>query len=672
MKFKHLINKSKETRKKYEYYLGLGYSETAAKVLSVVTYGNEEIAFFVKKLGKKNVIEEMHSWLREREEETPEEAFQAFYEEKHPHLRYEEGNNVYCCCSPSVLLDADAEIPPWISESDTEHEARLAPPDAYEEALSLSDEFEDAQDEEPASSAPSASGMSMNFNRQGGSAACKVSMASIANGVACCIPPKRKAAKMARPTGRLHRNAIAEFMEAVSTDAYEPIEEKDAKSVLTAPTSTFRMTTSNASMGIVFNQIRSGRLVNMDQVRIEEILNYFDYEAEPPKDEKFAIYTELMEKKGNKKILFIDAQAAKEKKEHQNIILLLDTSGSMCSNDEVTQEAIATIFSKLNAGDRISLITYSTEDHTYFKGFEIKDERSKEKLMGIILGIEIEGCTDGSAGIKTAYAIGEKFYKPDWNNQVILITDGDLNFGITDKHGLKGLIEKKKKGNLFLSVIGTGLYNYKDDNLEVLSKHGNGTYCVVNSLEDVDESVNRHYIALTNIVAKDVKAQVEFNPRFVKSYRMLGYENRQLNHEDFKNDAVISEPYGSGGHGIALYELEMTGDEDPVASSDLKYQRPELTESDEMASVSVRYKEPLENKSSLVETAVYNTNHSTQNVQLAYFLYCLSEKLRGSKRLDTYDENFLERMIASGFYKNFSDPNREKLKMLVKAWQHKE
>ena len=462
----------------------------------------------------------------------------------------------------------------------------------------------------------------------------------------------------------------SELMESLSTDAYAPIEEKEAKNVFTAPTSTFRMTTSNASMGIVFNQIRSKRRVNMDQVRIEEVLNYFDYEAKVPTDAKFAITTELMEKKGNKKILFIDAQAAHEKKEHQNIILLLDTSGSMCSNDEVTQEAIATIFSKLRAGDRVSLVTYSSKDHTYFKGFEIKDEQSKEELMGIILGIEIEGCTWGSAGINTAYAIGEKFYSPDRNNQVILITDGDLNFGITDKHGLKGLIEEKKKSNLFLSVIGTGLYNYKDDNLEVLAKHGNGTYCVVNNLDDVDESVNRRFIALTNIVAKDVKAQVEFNPRFVKSYRLLGYENRQLNHEDFKNDAVISEPYGSGGHGIALYELEMNGGEAPAVATDLKYQKPVLTDSDELGSVSIRYKEPLSDKSSEIGAAVYNKNRSTQNVQLAYLLYCLSEKLRGSDKLDEYDEKFLDVMITSEFYKNFSGPNREKLEMLLDAYKH--
>ena len=630
MKFKQLINKSKETRRKYKYYLSLGYSDHAAKVLSVVTYGDEDVASFVEQLGNKNVIEKMYSWFHERKEESPEEAISAFYEEENPSPEYEErGMGSYGCvqksisfsCAPSVSVDACEPDPSCVDEDSLIMEAEP-------ENSSLM-----AQSPMPAL-------------KSAGS-------------------PRIMACMAVRSAKR----SVSELMEDLSTDAYEPIEEKDAKNVFTAPTSTFRMTTSNASMGIVFNQIRSGRRVNMDQVRIEEVLNYFDYEAEVPTDAKFSISTELMEKQGNKKILFIDAQAAHEKKEHQNIILLLDTSGSMCSNTEVTQEVIATIFSKIKAGDRISLITYSTKEHTYFKGFEIQDDRSKEELMGIILGIEIEGCTNGSAGIKTAYAIGETFYKPDWNNQVILITDGDLNFGITDKYGLKGLIEKKKKSNLFLSVIGTGLYNYKDDNLEVLSKHGNGTYCVVNNLDDVDECINRRFIALTNIIAKDVKAQVEFNPRFVKSYRLLGYENRQLNHEDFKNDKVISEPYGSGGHGIALYELEMNEGEN-AAASDLKYQKPVLTNSDELGTVAIRYKEPLSDTSSQIETAVYNTNHSTDNVRLAYFLYCISEKLRKSKRLDKYDKQFLDEMLIGDFYKKFSGANKEKLEMLVDAYKH--
>ena len=637
MKFKRFINKSKEIRRKYEYYLSLGYSETAAKVLSVVTYGDGNVAFLVKQFGKKNVIDKLYSWLHERKEETPEDAIRAYYVEKYLRPRYgeEERHRKRRLCGKM----ARPSSPPPASSVN---------PCAEVEIL----------------------GGDIDIFTGGESASCDCCLIDEeAGSLSVSSPaPVMKSSMAASPF--MARAASRKLMENLSTDAYEPIEEKDAKNVFTAPTSTFRMTTSNASMGIVFNQIRSRRRVNMDQVRIEEVLNYFDYEAEVPTDKKFAITTELMEKKGNKKLLFIDAQAANEKKEHQNIILLLDTSGSMCSNNEVTQEAIATVFSKLKAGDRISLITYSDEDHTWFKGFEIKDESSKEELMGIILGIEITGCTYGSAGIKTAYAIGEKYYNPDWNNQVILITDGDLNFGITDKHGLKGLIEKKKKSNLFLSVIGTGLYNYKDDTLEVLSKHGNGTYCVVNNLDDVEESVNRRFIALTNIIAKDVKAQVEFNPRFVKSYRLLGYENRQLNHEDFKNDKVISEPYGSGGHGIALYELEMNEGEDVAVSSGLKYQKPALTDSDELGTVAIRYKEPLSDTSSQIETAVYNTNHSTDNVRLAYFLYCLSEKLRGSKKLDKYDKKFLDGMLAGDFCENLSGANKEKLEMLLDAYKH--
>ena len=215
---------------------------------------------------------------------------------------------------------------------------------------------------------------------------------------------------------------------------------------------------------------------------IEELLNAFEFDAKPPVGEKFRISTELMPKSENKELLYINVQAAKEEKEHQNIVLLLDVSGSMGSNDEVTQEAIATIFSKLKVGDTISLVTYSDTDHTVIDGYTIKSDTDKELLMGVLMGIEINGCTYGSAGIMTAYELGKKHYHEGWSNQVILITDGDLNFGITEKHDLKDLIEEKKKSGLFLSVVGTGLYNYKDDKLETLSKHGNGTYCVVNSL----------------------------------------------------------------------------------------------------------------------------------------------------------------------------------------------
>ena len=264
MKFKRLINKSKETRRKYEYYLSLGYSEHAAKVLSVVTYGDEKLVFLIKQLGRKNVMEELYAWLHERKEGTPEEAIEAFYEEKHPRPKYEEERGLGC---------SGAGIMASVRASSRVFSRRVA---AKKAAPSL----------------------------------------AVQKNMMLCCDACEEAAPAPWMAGGSVDSADSELMEALSTDSYEPIEEKDAKNVFTSPTSTFRMTTSNASMGIVFNQIRSGRRVNMDEVRIEEVLNYFDYEAETPKDAKFAIYTELMEKKGNKKILFIDAEAAKEKKEH--------------------------------------------------------------------------------------------------------------------------------------------------------------------------------------------------------------------------------------------------------------------------------------------------------------------------------------------------------------------
>ena len=608
MNIHSLIEKDKQVQKKYNYYRSLGYTDYAAAVFSTVTYGESRTVLLAQKYGADTtrLVSNLYEWLKNKPDKKLREP--------------EDFEEIKCRAMPtmarkSIFPDAvsyrlHASAPMRTPQKEVQHMkmGQMLP-------LVDSEPLEETADFSVAPEAPE-----MTFK----------------------------------------------FLKSLSTDSYELIEEKSAKSVFTSPTSTFRMTTSNASMGIVFNQLRNGRRVNMDQVRIEEVLNYFDYNAEAPENDKFRISTELLPKGDSKKLLYIHAQAAEETKDHQNIVLLLDVSGSMCSNEEVTQAAIATIFSKLKIGDKISLVTYSTKDETVLDGYEIRSEQDKETLMGILYGIKINGCTYGSAGIETAYKIGAQNYLKDGNNQVILITDGDLNFGITSKGGLKSLIEEKKKSNLFLSVIGTGLYNYKDDNLEVLAKHGNGTYCVVNDLEDVEESINKRYIALTNIVAKDVKAQVEFNPRFVKNYRLLGYENRELNHEDFTNDAVISEPYGSGSHGVALYELEMAA-ENSTPTSDLKYQTPVMTDSDELGTVKIRYKEPLSDVSHPVEATFFNTDHATANARLAYLLYCISEKLRGSDKLDEADEAYLADMLTDRKYKEIAGTNLEKLELLIDA-----
>ena len=442
------------------------------------------------------------------------------------------------------------------------------------------------------------------------------------------------------------RSSVASplMMEALATDEYEPIEEKSEKSSITSPTSTFRMTTNTASMGVLLMQARQGRKISMSQVRIEEVLNYFDYSSNVKEHKKISIDTALYEKSENKSLLYINVDMGGERKKSQNIVLLLDVSGSMSSNAECTQEAIATILAKLEKGDTFSLITYSDSDKTVYDGFKITSEKDKEKIMLSVMKLLIGGCTFGSAGIETAYKVAGKNYKKDCNNEVILITDGDLNFGITEKGSLKELISEKKKENVFLSVIGTGLWNYKDDKLEILAKNGNGIYTVISNLDDVEENINKRFYALTQVVAKDVKAQVEFNPALVKTHRLLGYENRELSHEDFSDDTVISEPYGLGGHGVALFELEMG-----EAESQLKYQKAVLSGSNEICEVRIRYKEPLEDESKEVVKVVNKTDKNDFDTELAYALYVKSEELRGSQKTDAADREFLKNFDSAKY-----------------------
>ena len=667
MNIKDSIERSRQNSRKYLFYTGLGYSAMTSAVLTLLTYGKEYLSELVSSLRKEELFEKLYTLLAESGTGDTRYAIQFFLENGFPYreetLPKEPEQEKPDDASFDLLREEMKQILDLLTFRERRvMELRLGLTDGRIHTLEeVAGEFGITRERVRQIEAkalrrlrhPSARALRRDYRLRENLTEPITYSTFEEEGLPDCAADNSVSFVRYSP-----------LMACIDTDSYEPIEEKSAGSVFTSPSSTFRMTTNTASMGIVLNQLRNERHVDLSQVRIEEVLNYFDYENESPQEARFAVYTEILPKGSEKELLFIQVQAKQEAKEHQNIVLLLDVSGSMAENAEVTQEAVAAIISKLKPGDIFSLITYSTTDRTVIKGFEITGDQDKEDLMGTILSLKISGCTNGSAGIETAYRIGEEYYHEGWSNQVILITDGDLNFGITEKGGLKSLIEEKKKSNLFLSVIGTGIWNYKDDNLEALSKNGNGTYCVVNSLEDVEESVSRRYISLTNIIAKDVKAQVEFNPKYVKEYRLLGYENRQLQHEDFADDNVISEPYGSGGHGIALYELTMNHGE---PRSGLKYQKTVLNDSDELGTIRVRYKEPLSDESCEIEKIVYPDEKSGVNIQLAYMLYCLSEKLRGSGKLDEADENFLHEVMAGGLYEAFPESNEEKLELFINA-----
>ena len=516
---------------------------------------------------------------------------------------------------------------------------------------------------------------------------------------------------------------VKDFMEKTSTDRYEVIEEKGFLSPLTSPTSTFRMTSNTAAFGVLRKNKGNSRALKESMVRIEELLNNFEYKLSKPTNRMFNINTQICEKPNSKnKLLFVGVQGKDIIPQRQNITLLLDTSGSMSGNNVWTQAAMITIVKQLKENDVLSLVTYSDNDHTVFanlkidadsfdkfietlysvqitgctwgsKGIEtayelanktyIQDginrvilmtdgdlnfgitDKSFDKFIELLYNIEIKGCTWGSKGIETAYELANKTYIEDGINRVILMTDGDLNFGITDKGGLKDLILSKKDKGIFLSVLGTGLYNYKDDTLETLSKNGNGNYCTIDCIEDVKENIFEKYNSLVFTIAKDVKAQVEFNPKFVKSYRLIGYENRALNHEDFRNDAVISEPFGCGSYGVALYELEMQNGVAEI-KSDLKYQQPVLTDADSICTVSVRYKEPLATESQELSVEVKNkTTEMKDNLLLAYLITVIGERLRNSEYYNEKDKKFVTDMVYKNGLGDLYDKNAEKFQTLM-------
>ena len=601
--------KSEELRQRYNYYTSLGYDDKTATVLSLYTYGGRAVPkFSIKDAYEAFVNGEEYPPRPKPAWDLDTMRYYALSKdggdtatlnfESSPTITAGAGKPVPCA-APSMDLDIEAGYDPTFKEECIAPAAPAPAPDSDDLFMMEKDEYVDAARLE-AKIAPAA--------------------------------PKATA-------GRKHimfrgRTTLQEF----DTDEYQPIEEKDFSTTMRELTSTFRMTTNTASVGVLFNQLRNRRGIDRSMVRIEEMLNYFRYRSPKPEEEMFRISTELRDRENGNKLLYINVQGKEEVKEKQNIVVLLDVSGSMTGNVVQTQAAIATVISKLKKGDTFSLVTYSGEDEVVLDGVTVQSRAEITQILEKFLGLEVDGWTNGSAGIEKAYRIGKRNYRPGGNNQVILITDGDLNFDITSQGGLEKLIEEKKKDNLFLSVIGTGLENFKDNKLETLANHGNGVYRVVNNLNDVKKSIRDEYASLVNIIAKDVKAQVEFNPEVVESFRLLGFENRELKHEEFTDDAVISEPFGSGGCGVALYELKLRDGFEPRMVEN-RYTRVVTTGSRELGTVKVRYKEPLEDTSHEVEHVIAETGERyTDNLVLASVVYVCAEKLRDSDKIDARDE----------------------------------
>lgn len=407
-----------------------------------------------------------------------------------------------------------------------------------------------------------------------------------------------------------------------NNEEYSEWEEKGFVSVMKEPLSTFAADVDTASYSNLRRLINEGyELEELPEgaVRIEEMLNYFSYDYNDPKgQEPFGVTTQISACPWNEEaqLMMVGLKTQDIDYSHapaSNLVFLLDVSGSMFSDDKLPllQESFGLLTDNLTKKDRVSIVTYAGEDKVVLEG--VSGDKTG-KIKKALNALEAGGGTYGSKGIETAYRLAEENFIKGGNNRIILATDGDLNIGLTSEEELEELITEKKESGIFLSVLGFGTGNIKDNKMETLADKGNGNYAYIDCLREAKKVLVEEMSSTLLTICKDVKFQVEFNPAVVESYRLLGYENRALAKEDFSDDTKDAGEIGAGHSVTALYEIIL---KEPLVSmsrqeiEDLKYSdqyKEELgsiptgsAAEKEWLTISIRYKKPAEDKSSLLE-----------------------------------------------------------------------
>lgn len=389
----------------------------------------------------------------------------------------------------------------------------------------------------------------------------------------------------------------------MNTEEYDRINENTFKSVLENPVSTFSIDVDTASYTNVRRfLLQSEELPPVDAVRIEEFLQYFSYDYPQPEGEDsvgFQLDMEVAPWNVKHQLLRVAIQAKEIKTEDlpaSNLVFLVDTSGSMHNDNKLPllQKSMNVLVDQLRPQDTISIVAYAGSAGVILEATPGTD---KTTIIRAFTDLKAGGSTAGSAGIELAYKIAEDNYIKGGNNRVILCTDGDFNVGVTSTGALERLIEEKREKNIYLTILGLGMGNYKDSRMESLSNIGNGNYAYIDNLLEGKKVLGKEIWGNLFAVAKDVKVQIEFNPKKVSSYRLIGYENRLLNREDFNDDTKDAGEMGSGQSVTAFYELVLADSKDNEVTSQsdpLVFQESSIIPSEDILSFNLRYKKPVD------------------------------------------------------------------------------
>ena len=400
-------------------------------------------------------------------------------------------------------------------------------------------------------------------------------------------------------------------------EGYDGIVENRFLKATDNPLSTFSIDVDAASYSNIRRMLNAGNLPPAGAVRIEEMINYFQYSYPQPKDgQPFSINTEISASPWNPahKLIVIGLQGKKISSDQlpaANIVFLVDVSGSMMDHNKLplVKQSLKMLADQLRPQDKIALVVYAGSAGVVLPSASGEE---KIKIKDAIEQLEAGGSTAGGAGIQLAYKVAKENFIKGGNNRVVLCTDGDFNVGASSDDVLERMIEEERKSGVFLTVLGYGIGNYQDAKMQKLSNKGNGNHAYIDNFQEARKVLVNEFGGTLFTIAKDVKLQIEFNPAKVQAYRLIGYENRLLNKEDFNNDMKDAGELGSGHTVTALYEVIPVGVKSGFIESvdKLKYQdRKQIPVSsgiDEVMTIKFRYKQPDENQSKLIEHTVFD------------------------------------------------------------------
>ncbi|MBY5813273.1 vWA domain-containing protein [Rhizobium leguminosarum] len=465
----------------------------------------------------------------------------------------------------------------------------------------------------------------------------------------------------APPTDRRVQIQLDPSRERFANAAANPI-----KSVATDPVSTFSADVDSASYSFVRRSLTGGAMPDPQSVRVEEMINYFPYDWPGPDnaDQPFRATVTIMPTPWNHdtKLMHVAIKGfdiAPATTPHANLVFLIDVSGSMDEPDKLPllKSAFRLLVNKLKPDDTVSIVTYAGNAGTVLQPTRVAE---KSKILSAIDRLEPGGSTGGAEGIEAAYDLAKQAFVKDGVNRVMLATDGDFNVGPSSDEDLKRIIEERRKDGIFLTVLGFGRGNLNDSLMQTLAQNGNGSAAYIDTLAEAQKTLVEEAGSTLFPIASDVKFQVEFNPERIAEYRLIGYETRALNREDFNNDRVDAGDIGSGHSVTAIYEITPKGSP-AVMNDDLRYgaadQVPPKTSDSahqgELAFVKMRYKRPGEDKSALITTpvndgnAVATVDAAPQDVRFSVAVAAFGQKLSHVAAVDTYSYQAIADLAAA-------------------------